>query len=35
MNKDDLIKYVAEHTQLTKTNAAEAVNAVFESITGS
>ena len=35
MNKDDLIRAVAEQAQMTKTNAAQAVNAVFESITGS
>ena len=33
MNKDDLIKSVAERAQITKTSAAEAVNAIFESIT--
>jgi DNA-binding protein HU-beta len=35
MNKDDLIRAVAEQAQMTKANAAQAVNAVFESITGS
>ena len=35
MNKDDLIRAVAEQAQITKANAAQAVNAVFESITGS
>ena len=35
MNKDDLIKSVAEHAQITKTNATQAVNAMFESITES
>jgi DNA-binding protein HU-beta len=35
MNKEDLVKAVAEHAQITRTNAADAVNVVFESITGS
>lgn len=35
MNKNDLISSVAESTGLTKTDAANAVDAVFESITGS
>ena len=35
MNKDDLIKSVAEHAQITKVNATQAVKTVFESITES
>jgi DNA-binding protein HU-beta len=35
MNKDDLIKAVAEHAQITKTNAAQAIDGIFESITNS
>ena len=35
MNKDDLIKSVAEHAQITKANATQAVKTVFESITES
>jgi DNA-binding protein HU-beta len=35
MNKDDLIKSVAEHMQTTKASAAGAVDAIFDSITES
>jgi DNA-binding protein HU-beta len=33
MNKNDLISYVAEATELTKTDATRAVEAVFDGIT--
>ena len=32
MNKNDLVASVAEHSSLTKTDAASAVDAVFDSI---
>lgn len=35
MNKDDLIRAVAEKMQTTKVNAAQAVDAIFDSITES
>ena len=35
MNKNDLVASVAESTGLSKTDSASAVDAVFESITGS
>ena len=35
MNKNDLVAAVAESTGLSKTDAAGAVDAVFDSITGS
>jgi DNA-binding protein HU-beta len=33
MNKDELIKAVSEHAQLTKDNAGKAVDAILETIT--
>ena len=35
MNKEDLIKSVAEQVQTTKVNASQAVDAIFDSITES
>lgn len=35
MNKNDLIAHVADNTGLTKADAAKAVDAVLDSITGS
>jgi Bacterial nucleoid DNA-binding protein len=35
MNKNDLVSVVAEKATITKAQAAEAVDAVFEAITGS
>lgn len=34
MNKNDLVSAVADHSGLSKNDAAKAVEAVFESITG-
>jgi len=35
MNKDDLVRSVAEQAQTTKTSASQAVNAIFDAITES
>lgn len=35
MNKNDLISYVADNAEMTKTDAAKAVDGVFDAITNS